>query len=87
MKLLIAGAFGYGNLGDNAVRDAELAFAASRGLTATWAAPADYPVDGYDAVAVGGGGILYDADYEMSPTTAAMSKRQSSQGRKRPSLT
>ena len=64
MKLLIAGAFGYGNLGDNAVRDAELAFAASRGLTATWAAPADYPVDGYDAVAVGGGGILYDADYE-----------------------
>ena len=64
-KILIVGAFGYGNLGDDAIRDAEVQYFKSKGYDVSTSSP---PLDrnvfkGVWGVVVGGGGIIYDRDY------------------------
>jgi polysaccharide pyruvyl transferase WcaK-like protein len=64
MKLLIVGAFGYGNIGDDSVRDAEMQFFKEQGFEVDWNSP-PYDIEKIkwcDAIVLGGGGILYDLD-------------------------
>lgn len=64
-KILVVGAFGYGNLGDDAIRDAEVQYFQSKGYDVSTSSP---PLDrnmfkGVWGIVVGGGGIIYDRHY------------------------
>ena len=61
-KILIVGAFGYGNLGDEAIRDIELKIFSEFGEV-KWDSPDmdREKVDWADVIVIGGGGLLYDS--------------------------
>jgi len=68
MKILIVGAFGYGNLGDNAIRDIELELFSEFGEVAWDSPPMDMKkVNSSDVLILGGGGIIYDANPHKLP--------------------